>query len=216
MGKGKTLFEIVRDRMAATMETKYCNPMGARVGAAVILDDLDHRDFSFHITSIQEYDWKENKFADYNLLARPLGKDDVVRKVRVVPNGKDVKEVYLLQPYGEYEFDQGLMEALEGSKKTGQFEILDNGEVTERYFRNNNSTNSYKTKIHTLADKDGNGKVEEAEVETHSIEYWDFARDVVVEGVKQTEFLFIEMDAKTGYFQFWKGVAISPEAVSVL
>src|SRR5687767_14756910 len=90
MARGKTLWEMLKEAFSTSpVELKFYNPLKARVGNAVSVDTFDLREYNFFLQEIREYKrsihGREFQLADYVLLARPLGGEDVLLRLRLNP-----------------------------------------------------------------------------------------------------------------------------------
>ena len=89
MAKGKTLWEMLLAKVHGPVELHYYNPLKAKVGSSILINDIDLRDFNFFIKEIRQYsrvlDGKQFLFVDYVLLARPLHGEDVWVRLRLNP-----------------------------------------------------------------------------------------------------------------------------------
>ena len=79
--KGKTLWEMLRARVAGPTESKVYNPLAAKIGSPITIDDPDYEDANFFLVEIRQYkrsiDSLDFLFADYVVLAHPLKGDDI-------------------------------------------------------------------------------------------------------------------------------------------
>ncbi|HJT78124.1 MAG TPA: hypothetical protein VJ739_13050, partial [Gemmataceae bacterium] len=81
----------------------------------------------------------------------------------------------------------------------------------------NDVTDSYKAQVAVLEDTDHDNRVGAGEVERLQIEYWDYGREVQDEaGQPVQEYLFVEMDCRSGWFQLWQGIEADPQNVLVM
>lgn len=48
-----------------------------------------------------------------------------------------------------------------------------------------------------------------ASITDAAIEYWDYSRLTDIEGVETEEFLFVESNKATGWFEIWRGVEVA-------
>ena len=219
MTKGRTLWEMLLARVQGPVEFRHYNPLHARVGTSVMINEIDWKDYNFFIREIREYrrtlGGKDFLFADYVLLARPLGKDDVWVRLRLNPvadpdaAGGLTHDALLLRLDDEMAYDENFYKVVTDSTK--KFQVLDNGQVTEEYYRINDVAEPYKAQVTVMKDTDSD------EVETVQLEYWDYWREVKDEaGQPLRQYLFVEMDAKTGWFQLWKGQEVDPQRVLVI
>src|SRR5438477_623677 len=71
--KGKTLWEMLRAKMAGPAESRVYNPLGAKIGSPVTVDDPDYEDANFFLVEIRQYKQiignQEFLFTDYVVLA---------------------------------------------------------------------------------------------------------------------------------------------------
>jgi hypothetical protein len=219
MAKGRTLWEMLLARVQGPVEFRHYNPLHARVGTSVMINEIDWKDLNFFIREIREYKrtigGKEFLFADYVLLARPLEKDDVWVRLRLLPvaepdpAGGLTHDALLLRLDDEMGYDENFHKVV--TDTTRKFQVLQDGQVTEEYVRINDVADSYKAQVTVI--KDTNSE----EVETLSLEYWDYWREVKNEaGQPVRQYLFVEMDAKSGWFQIWKGQEVDPQRVLVI
>jgi hypothetical protein len=225
MARGKTLWEMLMEKLSSPVEFKFYNPLRARIGHAVTIDEVELRDFNFFLREIREYkrhiEGKEFLFADYVLLARPLNHDDVWVRLRLNPVDESERagglshHVLMLKLYDEMAYDEGLHQVLNDTTK--RFQVIEEGQVQEEYWRINDVSSPYKAVVAVIRDVNQDNKVEMSEVERVRLEYWDYWRETTDEtGVKLTEYLFVEMDTSNGWFQMWKGTEIDPQRVMVI
>src|SRR5262249_2305515 len=100
---------------------------------------------------------------------------------------------------------------------TKKFQVLQDGQVTAEYWRINDVGDSYKAQMTIIRDADQDRQASSDEVEEHQIEYWDYWRETPdVGGQPYTEYLFVEMDADSGWFRAWRGREIDGQRVAVL
>lgn len=201
------------------------NPIGCKIGGVVKIDAIDYRDHRFAVKEIQEYSLSiggnSHRMVDYHLLARPIGQDDFNCCLRVVPDldskSKTTHRALLLTLYDDLAYNDGLHEVVKDETK--KFIIHDdtdpNAIVHDEFWRVNDVGVPYVCKIKTLRDSDKNGKVEESEVVTSSIEFWDYSRETDIECIQVEEFVFVEMSKKNGWFKIWRGSEVNPERIEV-
>jgi hypothetical protein len=225
MAKGKTLWEMLTERFHSPVELQYYNPLKARIGNAVVINEVEWRDYNFFLREIREYKRtlgsKQFLFADYTLLARPLGGDDVSLRLRLNPvdnpdrAGGLTHHVLMLRLYDEMTYNEDFHKVVTDTTK--RFQVMDNGQVVEEYWRINDVSDSYKARITIIKDVNSDGKVEKDEVETMELEYWDYWRDTTDEfGQPLRQFLFVEMDRDNGWFQIWRGQEMDPQRILVM
>jgi len=77
-------------------------------------------------------------------------------------------------------------------------------------------TSAYNSKLTLLEDKDGDATIDESELEHYEVTYWDFGRITQDENEQDfTEYLFVEMDDETKYFELFRGKDILPSDIMV-
>lgn len=207
-----------------TQETQVFNPLKAKIGSSVTLDLLDYRQLNFFVRAIKEYNCRKLQFVDYVLVARPFDREDVVVRLRLSPSVDPQAElthnVLLLSLYHEQAYDEELVKVLTDQSKKFVVDDTKNdddptNDTHEEYFRVNDVGESHVAAIKTLVDTNNDGKVDANEVTKEKIEFWDYSRNAVIEGNKKEQYLFVEKDEKTGWFQMWQGVSVNPERIEV-
>ncbi|MCC6418364.1 MAG: hypothetical protein IT429_08995 [Gemmataceae bacterium] len=226
MARGKTLWEMLTEWLAGgPVEFKFYNPLKARVGNAVMIDTIDLRDFNFFIQEIRasrrRLRGKDFLSVDYVLLARPLGGEDVSLRLRLNPVDDPTRvsglthDALLLKLYDEMGYDQGLHDVVRDD--TGLFQVRQDDVVQEEYRRIHDVRGSYRAEVAVLRDANKDGKVQTGEVQRVGIEYWDYWREIKDEaGQPVQQFLFVEMDTESGWFQLWRGAPIDPHKVLLM
>lgn len=222
MAKGRTLWEMLLDKLKGPVEFQYYNPLRARIGSAVTLDEVEWRDLNFFVLSIHEYKrtigGQEFRFVDYALMARPLHGDKIIVRLRLMP-ADDPDEaagvdhhVLLLRLEDDLPYDEGLHKVVnDGTKK---FQVLEDDKVQAEYERINDVSSSYRAEVTIVRDVNLDQHITRDEIETRRVEYWDYEREVKDEaGQPRREFLFVEMDGENGWFRIWKGNEIDPKRV---
>jgi hypothetical protein len=218
MAKGRTLWEMWTGKKPPVME--YFNPLKAKIGSAVTLNDIDLKQYDFFVKEIRQYERKiEGKqflFADYVLSAQPLKGDAVLRRLRVNPTGQEggpAHNILVLRLFDEMAYDKAFHDVV--SDTTKKIEVTDNN-MSQTYWRINDVEGPYKAAVSVVRAKQ-DGKLGENEIETAPVEYWDYWRETPDEAGNPTvEFLFVEMDTKSGWFQLWHGGEINAERVAII
>ncbi len=230
MKMGRTLFQIMRDRVGSPAELRVYNPLKLKINDQVLIDAIDLRNFNYKVSSIREnnriIDGRKFQSVDYQLngIGNLAGSTER-NKVRLRLNPMDMPDpisglthnVIALSLYYECGFkeakDQGLMNAVNAS--TGEFEIDWNGK--RKYWRINDVMSPYTTSVRVLEDMDGNGIVDSDEIREQGVEYWDYHTELLNEAnQKYIEFLFVEKSKSDGWFQIWKGSEINSEKVTAI
>ena len=211
-----------------SQEEKIYNPIGCKIGGVVKIDSLDFRDYRFTVQEIEQLivnkDGTNHSMVDYSLLARPIGQPDFECVLRIVPETNSRSSVshraILLSLYDSMAYDEGLHNVVKSDDK--KFVIDDdksdddptNDEHLE-FWRVNDVGTSYVARVTNLSDTDGDGKVDESEVSSHQVEFWDYSRMTDIDGVEVEEFVFVDMNKETGWFDIWRGTEVNPERIDV-
>jgi hypothetical protein len=194
------------------------NPLHCKIGGVLKIDSLDLRGHRFTVKEIKEYSFdikSDYKMVDYILESRPLDKENLEIRLRVVPDNKsnsrfDVK-CLVLNLYDEFEYSDDFLGVVQDENK--KFVIDDDksdddpsNDVHEEYWRVNDVGSSYVSSV--LA------KNAEKEVKS-KVEFWDYSRNTEVDGIEVEEFVFVEMNKENGWFQIWRGAEEIPERIEV-
>jgi hypothetical protein len=224
MAKGRTLWEMLLDRLKGPVEFEYYNPLRARVGSAATIDLVEWRELNFFVESIHEYKrtigGRQFLFADYALRARPLAGEPVLVRLRLHPVDDPDRaaglthHVLLLRLEDEAPYSEELHKVV--NDPSGTFQVREDDQVQAEYRRVNDVATPYTAEVTVVRDANLDKRVDRDEVEKRRVEYWDYWREVKDEaGQPRREFLFVEMDAENGWFQVWAGGEIDPRKVMV-
>ncbi len=225
MPNGKTLWEMLLAKIEGPVESHFYNPLKAKVGSPVMINEIELKDDNFTIKEIRQYQRtigsKDFYFVDYVLLAHQLEAEDILARLRLNPiddpdsAGGLTHQALLLRLYDDLPYNEELHKVVNDTTK--KFQVTANGQVVEEYWRINDVTSSYKAKVAVVKDANQNGKAAKDEIEKMEVEYWDYWREVKDQaGQTSTQFLFVEMDTDNGWFQLWQGQEIDPQRVFVL
>lgn len=197
------------------------NPLKIKAGQYVNLNALDYSG-QFQVTAMEEWTrsirGNTHKFVDYCLSQLNPGGEPVQMRIRMNPTAvKQVvgmsQKILALKLDADMEYNEGLHDLLK--EDTGKFEEYDDDKLTAEWWRINDVSGQYDADILSVNDKNGDGKVTADETSRRKIVYWDFWREIVTEGGnKQVQYCFVEMDAKTGWMQIWKGAEIDESEIS--
>lgn len=232
--KGRTLWEILTGRNKrdlTPLELQYHNPLGARVGNTVSFEhepEISGINFVIEKLSVYETRIKSRKFfhTDYHLKGLALGMDKPLRfRLRLVPDEDETNKlgskVQLLQLYDEMEWDEGFHNGVL-CNDSGEFHVNYDDEGRElaearKYWRVEDVLDPYNARVTVLCDLDGNGTIEDDELERLNVTYWDYHRMTKDENQQEKlEFLTIEMDDKTRYFTFLRGTEVAAFQIVVI
>jgi len=221
MEKGKTIWEMFRDRIADQPAIQIYNPLDQVVGMSLSLNAPQYKDYDFTIKEIREYTrkiaGKTFIFTDYVLegMIKFDAATSILVRLRVMPTESGTKDVILLRLYDDLPYDRGLESAVRDT--TGEFEVTyDDGERdgkgdvrkggdTETYTRINDLRDSYSAKVMIITEFDEKLRAVMASAKTAELEYWDYWRELDESGRKRPQFLFVEMNKENGWFKIWQG-----------
>lgn len=228
------------------LEFQYHNPLEAKVGCTVCFDhEPEIRNINFVIEKISVYKTEVNGqtfyHTDYHLKGTSLDTDGYVRLwLRLIPDENVVNglghRIQLLQLYEEMQWDEGLYNMLlengdydpnydsegERSFKVNYDDEGNELEHPRQYWRigteNGPDLDPYHAKVTVLRDVDGDGTIEDDELEHYPVTYWEFSRLTDDADTEQeiTEFLTIDMDDGTRFFTFLRGTEVEPFQVTVV
>ncbi|MDB6121612.1 MAG: hypothetical protein JWQ71_605 [Pedosphaera sp.] len=214
---GKTLWEMLTHRGQETVAAvPFANPLDLRVNSSVLVSRVngpEFGDYEFSVKEIREYvrriNSQEYGFTDYVLTGTNTktfdANDAVTVHLRVVPNPQGTKDSVLLRLYDEFAFSQDFLDVVKDT--TGVFEVTDDETGNkETYTRINGIKDSYEANLLIITATTDDGKAPAGTSKTAKLEYWDYWRDMDIGGGKTAkQFVFVEMDSDTGWFQIWRG-----------
>jgi len=218
--RGKTLWEMLMERLhgagANGAGVAFDNPLDYRVGSAVPVawsNGPDFADYNFTVQEIREYTRRiaaqEFRFTDYvlrGLNTKSMDADDAATaRLRVVPNQAGAHDSLLLRLYDEFEFAEDFLAVVKDD--TGLFKVTDDKSGAEETFsRVNDLRESYEAAVLVVLETTAEGKGAPGKVSPVKMEYWDYWRDADIgAGKTAKEFIFVEMNSDTGWFQIWRG-----------
>ena len=217
--KGKTLWEMLVDRLhkgGNGAGVPFFNPLDLRVGGAqriAYANGPEFERFDFLVQEIREYTRQigsqEFRFSDYVLRGVNTksfdAKDTLTARIRVVPNQAGANDSLLLRVYDEFAFSEEFLDVVKDT--TGIFEISDDDSDEKFTFnRINDLRESYQAAVLVVGETTPDGKAIINKSSPVKFEYWDYWRDADIGGGKTAkEFVFVEMNSDTGWFQIWRG-----------
>lgn len=218
--KGKTLWEMLVARIRGGSGNgagiAFANPLELRVGSAVAVAHANgpqFADYDFTVREIREYNRRiggqEFRFTDYVLRgvnAKSFdAADALAARVRAVPNPAGAQDTLLLRLEDEFAFAEDFLAVLKDS--TGVFNITDDQSgAHETFSRLNDLREPYQAAVLVVAATTPDGKAAPGQTSPQKIEYWDYARDVDLGGGNSArEFVFVELNSDSGWFQVWRG-----------
>jgi hypothetical protein len=215
--KGKTLWEMLLQRIHGSGNgagIPFANLLDLRVGSpvpVVFANGPEFADYDFAVQEIREYNRRiggqEFRFTDYVLRGVSTksfaAEDTLTARVRAVPNQAGAHDALLLRLYDEFAFAEDFLAVLKDP--SGVFEAGDDDAGPKDTFtRINNLHESFEAAVIVISATTPDGKA--ASTAPVRVEYWDYWRDADIGGGHSAkEFLFVEMNAETGWFQIWRG-----------
>jgi len=216
---GKTLWEMLQERLHGGSNgagIAFSNPLDLRVGSAVAVayaNGPEYSGYDFAVQEIREYtrriEGQEFRFTDYVLRGAntksPDADDTLAARVRVVPNQAGAHDSLLLRLDDEFAFAEDFLGVVKDT--TGLFKVTDDKTGAEETFsRINDLRESYQAAILVVSATTPDGKAATGKAAPAKVEYWDYWRDADLGGGKTAkEFIFVEMNSDTGWFQIWRG-----------
>jgi hypothetical protein len=214
---------MLLDKIQGSAELRHYNPLRARVGHSLMINEIDLKDQNFFVQEIREYQRRIGRqkfsFVDYVLQAKALEGEELLVRLRLVPvedaGAADPSHFALvLRLYDELAYNEDFYKVV--TDTTRKFEVRENDRVTEEYWRINDVTDSYKAQVVVMKDINHDGTVARDEIESFPVEYWDYWREVKDEaGQPLRQYLFVEMDGTSGWFQIWRGPEVDAQRVIV-
>lgn len=191
-------------------ETPVYNPLSAQCGSFVTINELPFRGKNYRVAEIQQYDHDVGG-KRFPLVNYVLQSGEEVVRLRAIPF-EDRWKALLLTLYDDLAYNEGLHNVVRDD--TLKF-VVDDAEagLHEEYWRVEDVRESYKARVTILR---GENKDATPEVLHAQLEYWDYWRDTEVDGVKVTQYLYVEMNGETGWFQVWRGTETGPEGILVI
>jgi|SRR6516225_3230878 hypothetical protein len=215
--KGKTLWEMLMERVRGGGNgagIAFDNPLDLGVGSAVTVPAANGQElagYDFTVQEIREYTrrlgGKDFVFTDYVLGGVNTKSFDaeqrITARLRVVPNEAGAQDSILLRLEDEFAFAEDFLGVLKDD--TGIFEVTDDKSGASTTFsRINDLRESYQAAVLLVAQTTPEGKA--SKTTPLKFEYWDYWRDADLgNGKSAKEFLFVEMNSDTGWFQLWRG-----------
>ena len=217
--KGKTLWEMLCERVRAPGNgagIAFYNPLDLRIGSPVRVaysNGPEFADFDFTVQEIREFNRRigtqEFHFTDYALRGISTKSFDaaqaLVARLRAVPNQAGAYDTLLLRLEDEFAFSEDFLGVVKDT--TGIFEVVDDKSgAKDTFSRINDLRESYEAAVLAVAATTADGKAVPDKTSPARVEYWDYWRDVDIgDGHATKEFLLVEMNSETGWFQIWRG-----------
>ena len=216
--QGKTLWEMLQERLRGSNGAglAFENPLGLAINSPLRIpyaNGPEYENYDFGVQEIHEYTRRiggqDFRFTDYVLRGVSTksfdAADAVTARLRVVPNEAGAHDSLLLRLDDEFAFTEDFLGVLKD--ESGVFEVTDDksGEK-ETFKRINDARESYEAAVLVVRGLTTDGKAASGQTASARLEYWDYWRDADIGGGKTAkEFIFVEMNSDTGWFQNWRG-----------
>jgi hypothetical protein len=218
---GKTLWEMLMDRVHGSGSGNgsgipFYNPLDLRVGSALNIpysNGAEFANYDFQVKEIREYTRRigeqDFRFTDYWLSGtntKSFSAEDMLQaRVRSVPNAAGAFDSLLLKLNDEFAFAEDFLEVVKDD--SGIFEVTDDESgKKETFHRINDLKTSYEAVVLAISETTSEGKAASGKTKPVKLEYWDYWRDADLGGGKTAkEFIFVELNSDTGWFQIWRG-----------
>lgn len=220
MQKGKTLWQMWTQHDDPKPLAFY-NPMKAAIGSIVTINEIDLSKCDFVVETIEEFtrtlDKQTFKFTDYVLKNRS-GPENV--RIRINPADPGVAgmphNVIVLKLDDEFGYSDDFLAVVNDDSK--KFNVTDDKtNTTDEYWRINDVSGSYKCDVLVIKGLTADGTADEKSVSRTTVEYWDYWRETKDEAsLPFKQFVFVNMNSTTGWFQIWKGEEINPQRIVVI
>lgn len=209
--------EAVKEALPKRAEEKIYNPLAAKIGRPIDINELDYKDKYYNLIEMHEYsvefqEQKKQKFTDYVLFTNGLDNNgnqlNEYVKIRVTPHERSRRAI-LMEQYDEMPYNQDFHNILKGIDKdpdTPDFRLDD---INADYYRLNDEKEPYKAIVKLLCDDNSDGRIGKGETTKENIEFWDFGRTTNIDGIDEQELVFVEMNTDSGFTRVWKGREIS-------
>jgi len=218
MQKGKTLWQMWTERWR---RFEFYNPMNARLGSIIAIDDIGLGKCDFAVEGIEEFtrqiEGQTFKFTDY--LVRNRGESEVMR-IRINPADPTSTgvphNILFLRPEDEFGFSEDFLGVLKDPSR--KFTITDEKTgKSDDFWRINDVSEAYQCSIVIIKSINADGSLDESDVARGQGEYWDFWREAKDEvGLAFREFVFVHMNAENGWFQIFRGRETDPKRITVI
>lgn len=228
-GKGRTLWQILtgaNKKDMTPLELQYHNPLKAKLGVTLSFEFEDLNGINFVVEKIAVYKTVCNNknfyHTDYLLKGVTLESDRPIRlRLRLVPNEDTSNElgcdVQVLRLMDEFEWNADFYNNVL-SAENGEFHI-DDVDPPLIYWRCDDvRSNPYHARVTLLSDDDGNGIVDDNELDHYDIEYFDYSRIAINQdtNVEELEYLWVEKNDRTGYFTIFRGGKVHPDHIFII
>ncbi len=220
--RGKTIWEMLMARLHGGSANgngsgiSFYNPLDHRIGSAVPVawsNGPRFTGYDYSVQEIREYTrhlaGQDYRFTDYVLRGvntKSMDADDTTTvRLRVIPNNAGSHDSVLLGLSDEFAFAEDFLAVVKDD--TNLFKVTDDATGEEETFERINGVHeSYEAAVLVVSETQPDGKAASGKVKATKVEYWDYWRNAKLPGGKTArEFIFVEMNCDTGWFQLWRG-----------
>ncbi len=195
------------------VEFRYHNPLELKIGGSVAFDHIpDLLGCNLIVKKIISYETVigRQKFnhTDY-LLQGLVDNDRVIYRLRVLADDRFEKGFQIILLFLDQSF--GYSETFTEFLKDTSMELWqDNPDGSQRtYWRIDDVFNPYTATCTEISDIDKNGVIDQSEVETYEVTYWDYHRNTIDSNDQPLhEFLFVERQESSGWYDIYRGSEI--------
>lgn len=149
---------------------------------------------------------------DYVLVRNPPGTPPLLLCVLADQGTKGIvtHRLLLLTLYDNLSFNEGLLTVVQDdTKRLVIGDGIDPKEaVHDEFWRVDDRDGSHICRVVV--------RTQAEEQKEAVIEFWDYSRLIDVDCVETEEFIFVEMNKATGWFEIWRGIEVAPEKIAVL
>lgn len=154
-------------------------------------------------------------FLDHVLVNIPRLNPPRPARIRLMANRDSIgtvnHRIAALTLYDEFPFNERLLDVVQDTTK--KLMIDDDADpmriIHEEFWRVNDAEWPHTCEVTANTGDDRS-------LEPSSIQFWNYSRLIDVEGIETEEFIFVEMNVASGWFQIWRGIEVAPGQVACL
>lgn len=208
------------------LEDRYEKPAKIRVGGVMAVNTIDYSSLVFTVQDLWQWTrtigGKKRIITDYRIRAVPHDGEAVELLIRIIPRenpdavNKFTHHFVVLRKFFECGWQdeperEGILQAV--NDPAGEL-VWQRDTPDEARFWRIHTKSPYECKVAVLRDENGDGKVDESEVDHRRYRLWDFHRETLDEaGQKMVEYLFVHQDQSAGDFEAWRGEEVDPSRI---
>ena len=154
-------------------------------------------------------------FLDHVLVNIPRLNPPRPARIRLMANRDSIgtanHRIAVLTLFDEFPFNERLLDVVQDTTK--KLMIYDDADpmkiIHEEFWRVNDAEGPHVCNVTASTGDDRSPK-------PNSVQYWDYSRLIGVEGIETEEFIFVEMNTASGWFQIWRGIEVALVQIAVL